>query len=295
MKFEVSETMPCMADKFVIEIANSIQVSKDHINVQSQRLDKVSRLVDGFTGTGAKRQYQINQNLSEGVESAFEWLNVLTQEHRLGFEAIHIANQKITEVQDAVTDLANFSVETRDLLAQLSKDLHDRCDHLDQRLSLIEAESKAERQIDLLFKKWEVSHDFEQLSPLLKFYTVLERLYWGDFGDYVRKYKEEPKARRALQDLRDHICLTAIQSLQDDKGIGKRDFLHPLQWAEHDDEYSLDFNESYAYMGDWTRVNKMPLNYFASQQPEQLSPALPRILTARTLVLQSFDEMFEAR
>ena len=143
---EVSQLLPCLADKFVIEIANSIQVSQDHVRVQSTRLGKVARLVDSFTGVGAKRQQQINQNLTTGLDAAFEWLNSLTKELTLGFSAIQLANQKITEVQDAVTDLAGFSIETRYLLEELSVNLHGRCDRLDQRVSLLEAENKAERR-----------------------------------------------------------------------------------------------------------------------------------------------------
>jgi hypothetical protein len=92
MQSEISKIMPCIVDKFVIEIANSIQVSQDHVRVQSTRLGKVARLVDGFTGAGAKRQQQINQNLTTGLNSAFEWLNTLTKELTLGFSAIQVAN-----------------------------------------------------------------------------------------------------------------------------------------------------------------------------------------------------------
>lgn len=294
MELEISKVLPCIADKFVIEIANSIQVSQDQVRVQSDRLGKVARIIDGFTGVGQQRQQQVNQNLTTGLSAAFDWLNTLTQELTLGFSAIQVANQKITEVQDAVTDLAGFSLETRDLLEQLSISLHGRCDGLDQRLSLIEAENKAERQITLLFKQWETSH-FEQLSPLLRLYTVLEQLYWGAFGDYYRQYQHDNKAQKSVQDLKERIRLESIQRLQADKKSDKQDYFHPLQWAENTGEFSLGFKESYAYMGDWSQADKMPINYFASQQPEQLSLYLPRILTAERLASHSLNEMFGGR
>lgn len=294
MSSEISKIMPCLADKFVIEIANSIQVSQDHVRVQSNRLGKVARVVDGFLGVGARRQQQVNQNLVTGLDSAFEWLDTLTKELTLSFSAIQVANQKIIEVQDAVAGLAEFSLETRDLLKQLSVTLHHRCDGLDHRLTLVEAETKAERQITLLFKQWE-THCFEQLSPLLRLYTVLERLYWGDFGDYYRNHHQDYHAQKTIQVLKERIRLEAAQRLQADKQIGKDDFFHPLQWAEQPEVLSLEMKESYAYMGDWTEADKVPLNYFASQQPEQLSLYLPRILTADRLVNHSLNEMFGAR
>lgn len=294
MSSEISNIMPCMADKFVIEIANSIQVSQDHVSVQSGRLGKISRLVDGFTGAGQQRQQQINQNMTTGLNAAFDWLNTLTHELSLGFSAIQVANQKITEVQNAVTDLAGFSLDTRELLEQLSINLHDRCDGLDQRLSLVEAEAKAERQITLLFKQWEMG-TFNKLSPLLRLYTVLERLYWGEFGEYYRQYHPNQKIQKSIQNLKERIRLEAIQRLQIDKQSDRNDFFHPLQWAEHPEVLSPDVKESYAYMGNWADVNRMPIHYFASQQPEHLSLYLPRVLTADGLAHYSLNEMFGVR
>ncbi|MDQ8936250.1 diguanylate cyclase regulator RdcB family protein [Acinetobacter rudis] len=294
MQSEISKIMPCIADKFVIEIANSIQVSQDHVRVQSSRLGKVARLVDSFTGAGQQRQQQINQNMTMGLNATCDWLNALTSELALGFSAIQVANQKIIEVQDAVTDLAEFSMETRDLLSQLSANLHLRCDELDQRLSLVEAENKAERQITLLFKQWE-THGFEQLSPLLRLYTVLERLYWGDFGDYYKYYHQDITAQKTIRDLTERICLEATQRLLADKQSNKNDFFHPLQWAEQPEVLSLDLKESYAFMGDWAIADKMPINHFASQQPDQLSLHLPRVLTAEGLARCSLNEMFGVR
>lgn len=294
MSSQVLEVMPCIADKFVIEIANSIQVSQDHVRVQSERLGKVARLVDGFTGAGQQRQQQINQNMTTGLNAAFDWLNALTRELSLGFTAIQVANQKITEVQNAVTDLAEFSIETRYMLEQLSTNLHDRCDGLDERLSQVEAETLAERQITLLFKQWETD-SFAHISPLLRLYTVLERLYWGEFGSYYRQYNTNFKAEKTIQNLKERICLEAIQCLKKDKQIDHEEFFHPLQWAENVKVLDTDFTESYAYMGDWAHVDKMPIHYFASQQPKQLSLYLPRVLTAEGLARSSLDEMFGVR
>ncbi|QOW47664.1 MULTISPECIES: diguanylate cyclase regulator RdcB family protein [Acinetobacter] len=294
MSSQVLEVLPCIADKFVIEIANSIQVSQDHVRVQSKRLGKVARLVDGFTGAGQQRQQQINQNMTTGLNAAFDWLNALTCELSLGFTAIKVVNQKITEVQNAVTDLAEFSFETRHQLQQLSINLRDRCDGLDERLSLVEAEIGAERQITLLFKQWETG-SFAHISPLLRLYTVLERLYWGEFGSYYRQYNTNFKAEKTIQNLKERICLEAIQCLKKDKQIDHEEFFHPLQWAESPKALDTDVIESYAYMGDWAHVDRMPIHYFASQQPEQLSLYLPRVLTAEGLARSSLDEMFGVR
>ena len=48
-------------------------------------------------------------------------------------------------------------------------------------------------------------------------------------------------------------------------------------------------------MGDWTKDEQMPISYYASQQPEQLSIYVPRILTAEKLSQYALNEMFGIR
>ena len=294
MQSELSEIMPCIADKFVIEIANSIHVSQDHIRVQSTRLNKMSRLVDSFTGASAIRQNQVNENLAQGLEGAFEWLNTLMSELNVGFSALKILNQKMTEVQNSVTDLAKFSLHTQELLEQLNEKVNHHIFDLDQRLSLVEAESRAHRQINLLFKQWQANH-FQILSPLQKLYTVLERLYWGDFGEYYRNYHSHPKAIKAVEDIKQTIYFEAIKCLQSDMQIEVDEYLHPSQWLKRTTSLSVSIKESYAFMGDWTKDDQMPISYYASQQPEQLSIYVPRILTAEKLSQYALNEMFGIR
>ncbi|EEY90337.1 hypothetical protein HMPREF0017_01263 [Acinetobacter lwoffii SH145] len=294
MQSELSEIMPCIADKFVIEIANSIHVSRDHIRVQSTRLNKMSRLVDSFTGASSIRQNQVNDNLAQGLEGAFEWLNALTSELSVGFSALKTVNQKMTEVQNSVTDLAKFSLQTQDLLEKLTENVNYHISDLDQRLSLVEAESRAHRQINLLFKQWKANH-FQILSPLERLYTVLERLYWGDFGEYYRNYHSNPKAIVTVEDLKQTIYFEAIECLQNDMQIESDEYLHPSKWSKSTRPLSVSIKESYAFMGDWTKDDQMPISYYASQQPEQLSIYVPRILTATKLSQYALNEMFGIR
>lgn len=294
MQSELSVIMPCIADKFVIEIANSIHVSQDHIRVQSTKLNKMSRLVDSFTGASARRQNQVNDNLAQGLEGAFEWLNTLTNELNVGFSALKILNQKMTEVQDSVTDLAKFSLHTQGLLEQLTEKINHHISDLDQRLSLVEAESRAHREINLLFKQWQANH-FQILSPLERLYTVLERLYWGEFGEYYRNYHSNPKAIKAVEDIKQTIYFEAIKCLQSDMQIEVDEYLHPSQWLKRTTSLSVSIKESYAFMGDWTKDEQMPISYYASQQPEQLSIYVPRILTAEKLSQYALNEMFGIR
>ncbi len=288
----LKEILPCLADKFVIELANSIQVSKDHISMQESRLDLASRLVDAVTGDSAKRQTHINKDLQSGLDSAFDWLNALTKEVKLSFLAIQTANEKITQISEGMLDLTDYSVETRNLLNQLSKSLHQKCDHLHERIQHIEAESRAERQINLLFDKWGAGR-FNHLPIMSRLYVCLEQLYFGDYGDYYRQYRTS--SPRIVTDLLESIQVKAIKQLNKDAELKHNEFMPTISWLSEPEILSTDLKDALEFMGDWANSDNQAFIYTASQRPTELPLYLPRILTAETLAKRSTHEIFTGR
>lgn len=288
----LKETLPCLADKFVIELANSIQVNQDHIRVQESRLGKAARLMDAFTGQSATRQTQINTNLQTGLNSAFEWLDTLTKETQLGFLAIQTANEKIIQLNEGMIELIDYSAETRQLLNQLSKNLHQKCDYLHDRIQHIEAESRAERQINLLFDKWEAGL-FSHLPIMSRLYISLEQLFFGDFGDYHRQYRTS--SPKVVTDLLESIQIKAIKQLNQDAELKHSAFMPTIKWLNESEALTTDFNQALEFMGDWTNPDSQAFIYTASQRPSELPLYLPRILTAETLAKRSTQEMFTGR
>lgn len=286
----IKKTLPCIEDKFAIEIVNSINVSKDHVRVQSDRLGKLSRFVDSINGAGAKRQSLVNKNLTTGLDSALAWLNVLTKELNVGFEALNKVNREITKLNESLETVVDFSIDMKNQLDDLSSELQGKCKNLNDRLTFLEAQSNADRQITLLFQKWQ-AHEFDQISPLQRLYSVLEQLYWGDYGEFYRVHSSDKKASKSIKDFKDQIRVSAIQCLSQDMNINKRDFLHPSQWQAHSADLSLDVIDSFRFMGDWT-TPRLPVNYFASQQPDELPLFLPRAMTAEQLCVKATNERF---
>ena len=289
----VQQALPCLADKFVIELANSIQVSQDHIRVQESRLTKfMPRLLDGFTGKTAKHQAQIDKNLQSGLNSAFEWLNALTKEVQIGFLAIETASKKIDALNEDMIELIDYSDETRQMLYQLSQNLHQKYDDLNARILHIEAESRAERQINLLFDTWEVGF-LNHLPITTRLYICLERLYFGDFGDYYRQYQHT--SPKVVTDLLQLIQLKAIKQLNQDAGLKTEAYWPTIQWLHGSQSPDADFSQALVFMGDWTNVQHHAFCYTASQRPSELPLYLPRILTANKLAQRSIQEMFTGR
>jgi hypothetical protein len=290
----IQETIPCLADKFVIEICNSLNVSQDHIQTQQIQQTRLWRLWGAWTGESHRRQTQVNQNLNTGLDATLQWLQTLTQEVSVGFEAIKTANQAIIDVSEGLAQLADYSIETRHKLDQLTQELRYQCDHFNHRLHNLEAEARAERQIHLLFERWSVG-ELNHLPIALRQYVVLERLYWGDFGDYYRQYQNHAKS--ACTDLLSMIRIRSTKQLKQDADLQQFNFACLHYWfgknsAAYD---ATPIDEALQFMADWSDPNRHPVAHMSAYRPKIPSLHLPRILTPERLAFRSIQEFFDGR
>lgn len=290
----IQTTIPCLADKFVIEICNSLNVTQDHIRVQQSQQSKLNRLWGAWTGESHRRQTQVNQNLQTGLDATLQWLQVLTTEVGVGFEAIQAANQAIADIGEGMTQLTDYSLETRDMLDQLAIELRHQCGNLNDRLHSLEAESRAERQIDLLFERWAIG-ELNHLPIAVRQYVILERLYWGDFGDYYRQHHH--RAKSACTDLLEMIKIKSLKQLNQDADLKQGDFACLSHWfgALPVNSEATQLDDVLKFMADWSDPDQHPLAYMSAYRPETLSLHLPRIFTSERLANRSVQEFFDGR
>lgn len=290
----IQATIPCLADKFVIEICNSLNVNQDHIQTQQNQQTKLSRLWGAWTGESHRRQTQVNQNFHSSLDATLEWLQALTKEVSVGFEAIKTANQAIIDVSEGLVQLTDYSVETRHKLEQLTQELRYQCDHFNHRLHNLEAEARAERQINLLFERWSVG-EFNHLPIAVRQYVILERLYWGDFGDYYRQYRSHAKS--ACTDLLSMIKIRSTKQLKQDADLEKCGFacLHYWFGGNSASYESTPIDEALKFMADWSDPDIYPVAHMSAYRPKTLSLHLPRILTPERLAIRSTQEFFDGR
>ena len=69
----VCQILSSLPEKFVVDFANGIDVTSDHLRVQRERTGVFARLYDGFTGQGARRNAAIQASLADGVEASLKW------------------------------------------------------------------------------------------------------------------------------------------------------------------------------------------------------------------------------
>lgn len=290
---ELCEVLTCLPEKFVVDFANGIDVAQDHIRVQQNRTGCFARLYDSFSGQATRRQIEINASLSNGVEGALSWLTELTESLAKSNFALAKVNERVATIYGALTSLVDCSVDTRNQLADLSRSLNTRIDQLYSEIARVAFEQHAERQLEHVFNKWAAGR-FAAFSHAGRCYLALEELRWGVFGDFCRSNK----GSRIREEFLDDLTNRAIQQLVVDKGASQTLVRIPInEWIAFPSVRNSiqDASDVLAYVGDWSQPEQHPFVFTASQSPNALPMAVPRLWSTERLAEALVSEVFERK
>jgi hypothetical protein len=288
----LAKTFPGLSEKFVVDFANGIEVVHDHVRVQRNHNNSFfSRLIDGFTGQGARRQAEINTSLADGVEGSLRWLTELTESVARSNLALCLINEHIGILQDNVALLAHYSADSRIMLENLEHNLSSRCDVLGAEIARIDFEQRAGRQLGQVFDKW-AAGGYAGLSRLARLYAALDELYWGDFGSFCRA-NDNSVRRDFLRQLAHKATAQMEADLRLDAGqrVELRTLLAPVGRSA-----LTEVNEALAYLGNWTNSEDHPFAFVATQPIEDRLPnTIPRLMNSERAAEAMTREMFEDR
>lgn len=281
--------LPCLKEKFIVDLTNSIDVTRDHIRVQREKTGLFARLYDGFTGRSAHRQAEINASFADGTEGALKWLVELTDSLTTSDLALTRVSKRVNEIREDIVRLAEYSAATHKRLEKLSEHLTLRCDDLASEIARVDFEQRANRQLEQVFNKWRAGR-YASFSAAGRLYAVLEELRWGDFGAYCREHTGQLR-----QDFIDDLVNRAIRQLVEDLKLTSyhrpevRIWLspptHPLPVS-----HAL---EALAYLGDWATRDNHPFVYTTTQAPEELPLGMPRLSAPERMTKALVAEVLE--
>ncbi len=287
---EICQTLTCLPEKFVVDFANGIDVTQDHLRTQRARGGIFQRLYDGFTGQGYRRQNETNANLAKGVEASLQWLTELTESLAHSNLALAQVNDRINSLKHDTALIAHYSADTRQRLDSLALRLDERCHEIEQELSRIDFTQRAALNLDRVFNRWRAGR-FQSFSLAGRCYAALEELRWGDFGDFCRARPQDVQTGNFLKDLSNRI----IFQLAEDSGQKRSDRFAIGQWLEPPTGRTVipDAQAALAYLGDNFSPDSKPFIFTVSQAPEQLPLEVPRIGSAERLGEALLAEVFE--
>lgn len=285
---EVCNLLTCLPEKFVVDFANGIDVTQDHLRTQKSRSRFFQRLYDGFTGQAHKRQNEINENLAKGVEGSLKWLTELTDSLAQSNLALSQVNDRVNSLKRDTALIAHYSTDTRQRLDALAIRLDDRCHKIEQELGRIDFTQRAALNLDQVFNRWKAGR-FQRFSLAGRCYAALEELRWNDFGDFCRAQSQGLQTGKFLEDLKNRLII----QLADDSGQKADDRLPIRQWLEQPSDCGPDAQDGLAYMGDCFSPKIKPFIFTVSQTPEQLPLEIPRLGSAERLAQALLAEVFE--
>lgn len=286
----IFQTLHCLTEKFVVDFANGIDVTHDHLRVQHARSGIFLRMYDSFTGQGVRRQAEINANLADGVEATLHWLGELTESLAHSTSAIAQVNDRVTALTKNVTQLVHYSADTRKQLEALTHQLNRRMHGMAQEIARIDFIQKAQLNMDATFDKWAAGR-FASLSPAARCYAALEELRWGALGDYCRKHNGQRQCHEFKQMVADRatkqLAEDAAVSLHEPAAMNQVWLATPTTKQGRGDD---DLWQAVAYLADDLPVDNAPFVNSAVQQ-RPASRVVPLIADARRVAAALTQEV----
>lgn len=286
---KITDVLPILTDKFVVDFANSIHVVNDHIRVQKQRTGFFSRLADSVTGTSTIRQADVNANLANGVESSLKWLGEVSESLSQSNYAIVCVNNRLNDLKHDVAKIAHYSADTHQLLNDLSDQMNERCGRLEHEVARIGVIQNAQVNIDHVFSKWSAGK-YQQISLAGRCFAAVEELWWGGFGNLYRSDTGVQNKSRLIETVKHKV----IDQLSKDADARCSSRIDAKYWLMQTLPLSNTntLAEALAYLGDAANDVKQPFVFSTTQMPEKLPLRMPRICTAERLGGAMISEVF---
>lgn len=286
---EICQILTCLPEKFVVDFANGIDITQDHLRTQRARNSMFQRLFDGFSGQGKRRQDEINANLAKGVEASLQWLTELTESLAHSNLALARVNDRVNALKQDAARIAHYSADTRQRLDALTIRLDERCNDIELELGRVDFTQRAALNLNEVFNRWKAGR-FQSFSLAGRCYAALEELRWSDFGDFCRAHPQSERTERFLEDLKHRIIIQLVE----DSGQKASERLAIEHWLSPPQSRTMlaDAQAALAYLGNGSSVEQQPFIFTLSQSPEQLPLAVPRLGNAERLGSALLDEVF---
>ena len=283
---ETLSTLTCLPEKFIVDFANGIDVSRDH-----QRMLKDqsfgSRLLNTFNGKNVRRQHEINQNIVEGLDSSLTWLSELSESVAKSNLALAKVNDRVNSLLLDTAKIAHFSVTTRDQLEAFALKTAEYLTVLEVNIKRIELEQQGMFHLDQVMTRWQAG-GFSGFTLAGRCYAVLEELRWGAYGDLLRQLPPQ-QANTFIESLQNK----AVVQMARDAQVTALQRIDTREWLTLPAIMLKDGQEALSYMGDWCNENQHPMVHTVTQSAANMSLYMPRLCSSERLVTGLVSEVFE--
>lgn len=282
---DICKTLPCIIEKSLVDFVNSIDVAHDHIRTQENRNSFRSRILDGITGNGARRQSAINTSFQDSIEKTIPLIKKLSDDLKLNSYALESIYDEVTRLKLGVDKFSKAIYEELDIISQ---NLDKRMLSLQEDVARIDVTQQASLNLDRAFSKWKAGR-FSVYSPVGRCYAVTEELRWGAFGDYCRNHSGGDRD----QFIEQAINLATIQ-LAEDVGVPKASRVSTYDnwfFLQNNSQHN-DFYDGLAYLADEFDELSSPFISTATQKLPERLVRVPLLANASRVAETVIHEVF---
>ncbi|WP_299312640.1 diguanylate cyclase regulator RdcB family protein [uncultured Halomonas sp.] len=289
-----NELFPALKDKCAVRLVSRLNVVKEQTRVQKESQGFVEEMVGFFTGETRRRQDHINIQVAAVVEETAEQLVSFMDAIALSSTALTMVVDEVKKLQKNSSIIVENVVSVKSRLDELDFSLNLRLDKINKKVNEIDHCNKAWQHMDMTFHRWE-SGFLSALPVSLRGYSVLEDLWWGDFGFYIRCYPGR-ESDKLLQYLNDRVtaCLSKDVGVPPSKRLPKELWKDEVLCGR---ERGSTLAQGACLLSDWASWEDAPFvcSFGNFYEPRGDIIFVPFLLNANRLGKALVDEVFSVR
>ncbi len=256
--------------------------------IQSSHSRAAALAVDSAAAKLMQNAENVSEYLSlrhQGLQQSIQSL----QAHITSLLADTRVNDRVSSLVSDTARLAHYSADTREQLLTLADQVHQKLNHLEEKLHRVDQVQRAQLHLEQIFSWWSAGR-YASFSPAGRCYVALEELRWGAFGDVIRQ-GETGQVNQLLDILR-HKALTQMAQ---ESGGSATVRLNTLDWlgGQVREQADNEWHDAINWLGDWCSEERHPVIWSTTQAAEHLPVRMPRLCSAERLSESMVDEIFQ--
>ncbi|MGN6234322.1 MAG: diguanylate cyclase regulator RdcB family protein [Trinickia sp.] len=283
-------TVPSAKDRVLIDMVNSLDVARDHLRVaRVGESDILGRFIGAISGDTQRRNNRIAQHQHLTLDGLVDTVTLLAQSQTRSFSAIEQVSTRLTEVEHSLAKVAHMTADIRDAVYQLRGVVRESAALLKDEIDRLDLRAAATEHMDNVMSRWE-SGRFDAFPIASRGIVVLHELYWGAFGDYLRRHRGANNVQILLDTLREKMSVRWRQQAGED-GLPLAQWLARPVALEAQSEFFL---EGLAYLGAGHSSQLRPWSFTLTQLPDaRVAPdAVNRFVGADIMAARLTREVF---
>ena len=237
---ELTQKLPTLSDKVILDMVNGIEVSRDHIRVRANRGGFFQRAWDALTGKSHRRQQQIDQSLTEGLAAVSNYVQNLALHQVQSDRAMIRIAEILYETREGIIELVDSHKKLQHsvgILEHALADLKRKHQVLEEEVNRLGLRQSAAIHMNRVFDRW-AAGAFDEYPPLIQLMLALDELYWSPFSRYDATNPE----------FRNQVVDKVIIQLNRVTGRGPTELYTTRQWLGSLDKVGNVKRDAFAYL-----------------------------------------------